>query len=269
VIVPALERFLKDARPWGLEERHPAGNLAGKTHDRQRTDPDPLRLAEQIGLKAGSHVLFVAGHRGTWALALAKSGMKLTYSDASEELTEFAQVSVTHPNIIGYRQASYLLVPNVLEQYDWTVTFEAVGPRAFILFRSLLNRRGGKFIIWGKGDNAERKIQGLNNILTVCEDKYGATTNVAKQQINALDRQGRTTPVEHYIFTAETTPTARSTMARDLRLFEFLYKRKKVVLADLGMITGWTSDEIKGSLDRLSRWCDLFKEKYTRDVALR
>ena len=44
-----------------------------------------------MGLTSGEQVLFVAGHRATWALALAKAGAKVTYSDVSRELTGFVK----------------------------------------------------------------------------------------------------------------------------------------------------------------------------------
>lgn len=60
VRIPALERFIKDARPWGLVERHPQGGWGGKAYDQQRTDPDTKDLLKKVGMKGGDRVLLVA-----------------------------------------------------------------------------------------------------------------------------------------------------------------------------------------------------------------
>ena len=99
--IPSLEIFLKDSKPWGVNRCY----WAGKWHenyefyDQQRTNPDVKGLLTLLGLKKSQSVLCVAGHKATWALALAKAGINVTYSELSEELTNYVKKKVKHKNI--------------------------------------------------------------------------------------------------------------------------------------------------------------------------
>lgn len=267
--IPALERFLKDARPWGLVERHPQGAWGGKAFDRQRTDPDPRGLLAKVGLKSAEQVLVVAGHRATWALALAKAGAKVTYSDVSRDLTRFVERSVTHRNIQGYLCTSYVLHPDLPNQYDWTFTFEAVGPKLFVLLLSLLNRRGGKYVIWEKGDHARRKMADLAVAVSLCKKLYRVGGQMETAQILCVDRTGKRKPRPHSIATVRASEAAREKVHLDLRIFQFLFKRKTIAGDHLCEIMGCSRQDLKRSLSRLSRWCGVFKDKYARTIGVR
>ena len=267
--VPALERFLKDAKPWGLVERHPQGAWGGKAYDRQRTDPDPKSLAAKVGLKRGDEVLVVAGHRATWALALAKAGVKVTYSDVSQELTRHVKKTVLHRNIVDYVCTSYALHPAFPNQYDWTFTFEAVGPKPFVLLLSLLNRCGGKYVIWDKGDHARRKLTDLSATVSLCKRLYKVAGTIDVAEIPCTDRLGRSKPRRHDVITVRTTDKARQRMHLDIRVFQFRFRRKKVASDQVCALMGCSRQELWRSLSRLSSWCDLFKDKYARTIGVR
>ncbi len=267
--VPSLERFLKDAKPWGLVERHPQGAWGGKAYDRQRTDPDPKELLANIGLKRGDKVMVVAGHRATWALALAKAGAKVTYSDVSQELTRHVQKTISHRNILDYVCTSYVLHPSFPNQYEWTFTFEAVGPKPFVLLLSLLNRSGGKYVIWDKGDHANRKLTDLSATVSLIKRLYKAGGGVDVAEIPCTDRAGKSKPRRHNVITVRTTDEARERMYLDLRVFQFLFKRKKVAIDQVYVIMGCSRLELRRSLNRLSSWCGLFKRKYARTIGVR
>ena len=268
ITIPSLERFLKDARPWGLEDRHPEGPWGGQTHDMQRTDPDRSGLLTLVGLRDTAKVLFVAGHKGTWPLALAEAGAEITYTDVSKSLTDFARENVRHPNIRDYICVNYVLCPEVPEQYEWTFTFEAVGPKPFILFRSLINRDGGKYVIWDKGDHAKRKLKDLTKAMELCRELYQSNGSIEEVQILARDREADEARLKHLIVTIRTNRSARERMFLDLRLFSFFYRRKKARLDEICVVMNCTSDELTQSMDRLSKWSSLFAEKYSKPKRL-
>ncbi|MFQ5929253.1 MAG: hypothetical protein ACE5MK_06115 [Acidobacteriota bacterium] len=263
--IPFLSRFLKDARPWGLTERHRQG---GRAYDRQRTVPDPHGLLPTLGMRTDEHALAVAAHRGNWAFALARAGMKVTYSDVSRELTDHARENLLHENIVDYRCANYVLLPSGPEEFDWTFTFEAVGPKGFVLLLSLLNRRGGKYVLWTKGEHSDRKLDELTPTLALCEGLYGARGALEECQILCTDRAGRAKRRRHMVATVETNPDARGRMAFDLQLFKFFYKRKKAWGSDVCGLFHCRAEDLKRSLTRLGEWCPLFSEKYSRDVTI-
>lgn len=269
ITIPALDRFLKDSKPWGLIERHPEGNWGGKAYDRQRIEPDSKGLLTSLGLKKGDNILVVAGHRANWALALARAGAKVTYSDVSRELADFVKRTVKHRNILGYLCTSYVLCPSIPHQYDWTFTFEAVGPKAFVLLLSLLNRTGGKYVIWDNGDHAQRKLVELSQALTVCKDMYGIKGSILTRHILCTDRAAKKQKRKHHIITIRTSDDARQRMYLDVRLFQFFFKRKKSTSDHLCTLMNCPWEEVKASLDRLSKWCGLFGDKYARTIPLR
>ncbi len=267
--IPALERFLKDAKPWGLIERHPQGAWGGKAYEQQRTDPDPKELLSNVGLKRNDRVLVVAGHRATWAVALARAGVKVTYSDVSRELSRFVAKSVTHRNIVDHLCTSYVLHPTIPNQYDWTFTFEAVGPKPFVLLLSLLNRSGGKYVIWDKGDHARRKLADLSATVSLCKRLYKAGGGIETVEILCRDRAGKKKRRRHKVITVRTSDEAREKIHLDVRLFHFLFKRKKVNGDQLYTIMGCSRQDLRRSLNRLSKWSGQFKEKYARTIEVR
>lgn len=269
VRIPALERFIKDARPWGLVERHPQAGWGGKAYDQQRTDPDTKDLLKKVGMKGGDRVLFVAGHRATWTLALAKAGAKIVYSDVSKELTDFVRKNVEHKNIVDYLCTSYFLYPTIPNQYDWTFTFEAVGQKFFIFFLSLLNRCGGKYVLWDSGEHSERKLDELAKALKLCEKLYKVKGTTSIRKIVCKDRTGTTESRRHHIFTVRTSDEAREKMYLDLRLFHFFFKRKKSSSAQICTVMNCSWEELKRSLHRLSIWSDLFTAKFARTIPLK
>ena len=269
ITIPALERFLKDARPWGLVDRHPQGYWGGKAFDQQRTDPDPKGLLELVGLGRGERTLVVAGHRATWARALARAGAKVTYSDVSRELTDHVRKNVEHRNLVDYLCTSYVTHPEYPGQYDWTFTFEAVGPKPFILLVSMLNTQGGKYVIWDKGEHAQRKLTDLSATISLCKRVYKVAGSITAQEIVCTDRKGKKKTRHHQVVTIETNDEARQRIHFDLGLFRFFFKRRKASSEHLCALYGCSRPELRRALNRLSKWCDLFKPKYTRTVPIK
>lgn len=269
--IPSLEKFLKNAKPWGLTRGYWGGNWHNnfQHYDVQRTDPSVKGLLGQVGLKKGQKVLCVAGHRATWALALAKSGAKITYSELSQEITNYVSKNVKHKNIEDYVCASYVLFPSIPHQFDWTFTFEAVGPRPFIFFRSLLNNIGGKYVIWDNDSHAQKKLHQTLKYLNFCKKNYSATGNISTKNILSKLRLGEKAKHKHFIVTIKTQKKAREKMSLDLGLFEFFYKRKIASLDELSIIFYCSNNDIKSSLKRLSHWTALFDEKFSKYIDLK
>jgi hypothetical protein len=220
-------------------------------------------------MSSGDKVLSVAGHRGTWALALAKAGAKVTYSELSQELTTHATKHVTHRNIQGHICASYVSFPPSTNLFDWTFTFEAVGPKQFILLRSLLNSKGGKYVLWNKSEHIGRKLVVLNKTLKLCESVYGAKTSSKRKNLRCSVRDGSKKVLPHLVLTVQTNDSARTLIERDLSLLQILFRRKTANSEDLATLLACSTKEIIQSIRRLGKIAKIDDKKYSKKLILK
>ena len=268
--IPSLEKFLKESKPWGINRCYWAGKWHEnyKFYDQQRTNPEVKGLLNILGLKESQKVLCVAGHKATWALALAKAGLKVSYSELSEELTKYVERNVKHKNIKKYISANYILFPSKLNEFDWTFTFEAVGPRAFISLLSLQNTQGGKYVIWDQDKHAERKLNDLSKTMDLCKKIYKAKGSIISRQILSEIRTGEKKKRKHHVATIQTSDKIQKMIDLDLKVFKYFYKRKTASISELRTLMVCSEKEIKASIKRVSSWSKLFDEKLLKNVSI-
>jgi len=266
--IPSLDKFLKDAKPWGINRVYWAGKWHEnyKFYDQQRTNPDVKSLLASLGLKKNQKVLCVAGHKATWALALAKAGVKVTYSELSKELVDYVRRKVKHKNIIKYMQADYILYPSKPNEFDWSFTFEAVGPKEFILLLSMLNVKGGKYVIWNQDEHAKRKLKKLLKTVTLCKKLYPIKTSIILKNILSNIRNGEKKRRKHNIITIYTNDAAKDMILLDLKLLHHFSNKQRSSINELCKTTSRSEMAIKESLKRIESWGSLFEKKFMKKV---
>ncbi len=124
-------------------------------------------------------------------------------------------------------------------------------------------------MLWDKGDHAQRKLADLSRTITLCERLYKVKGTIVTRKILSEDRDGEKEKRSHYVFTVRTSDEARAKIYLDLRLFHFFYRRKKATRDRVCTLMNCSWQEMKGSLHRLSKWCSLFKGKYSKTIPLR
>ncbi len=268
-IIPDMRVFLKESKPWGVKKvffddkwHH---NYEGYEH--QRTNPDIRSLILLLGMKKNQTILFLAGHKGTWALALAKAGLIVTYSELSAELKDFVKKNVKHKNIVQYLVLNYVLEPKKEEEYDWSFTFEAVGPKEFFFLRSMLNSKGGKYVVWNKSSHSITKISKIQKTFRLLKKVYGIKTTIKTVNILSKDRENIEDIRKHTVLTLITNAKARKKVSLDLNIFEIL--KNNTSLNKIVKKTGESRKNIKQSLKRISKWSVLFDKNYVKEVIIR
>jgi hypothetical protein len=268
--IPNFNLFLKESKPWGLKKvyfnRKWHHNYDGYEH--QRTNPDYKKLASILGMKKSESVLFLAGHKGTWSLALAKAGLRVTYSELSKEIKNWVQKNVKHKNIVNCIQANYVLMPSKILEYDWSFTFEAVGPKEFIILRSLLNKKGGKYVVWNKSKHVRDKIKNIVKTIKLCEKLYNAKFKKQTKNILSKDRNMENKLRNHTVLTIITNEYARRAIKEDFDLLAILKNKRKTNISWLTKKVGKSEQQINNSFKRLQKWAGLFESRYKKEITI-
>lgn len=222
----------------------------------QGTTPEDPKLLKKLGIKENERVLAIAGYYASWASELAKAGTKVDYSDISRSMVNWSKKK--YGNLFEkYLCKNYELIPENLEEYDWTFTFEACGggsglPLAYL--RSLLNKKGG-ILIYQKRYGKDKKSSGGKPrtyplIVKTLSRIYGVKYKIKEIKFKA-----------HGMY----TPTA--IMAHQVHIIRTNKKARQLVQQDLDAL--FNNRFSKENLKRLSKISKILYPKYVKEVKLR
>jgi len=227
IIIPDKKRIFR----FGIE----AGKIY-KVHvphipSEQDFVPTDRKLIEKLGLKKGEKVLVFAGGHGDWANALARKKMKVFYTDASKKMTSYAEKRFSKSKISSFRAREASLQPQLKKKFDWSFSFEPVPLEpswnlTFALLRSLLNKKGAKFVYRERDDPFGPKIN------KEFEKIYGIKIRTKLELLFGI-RHGKKQLKECNIITIKTNNEARKKVNIDLKVMNFLRKRKVLNTKDV------------------------------------
>ncbi|MEK6964288.1 MAG: hypothetical protein AABX70_07725 [Nanoarchaeota archaeon] len=263
----SLPKLLKDSKPWGLRKSFWDSRWYLDYYPQQRTSPDSKGLLSKLGFRTGEKILCLAAFKANWTLALAKAGVKVVYSDVSRELVQYVKKQVKHKNLVKYACVDYSLYPDKVGLFDWSFSFEAVGPKPFILLRALLNNKGGKYVVWDESSHAKNKLEQLRQTIAVCKQLYAAPGSIRRISVRCQDRLGVWAKRPHVVVTVRSSSKARSRIKLDLALLVFLNKSgTKVSKLSLCHRYKCSEETIEQSLHRLQAWSKLLPERKVKEI---
>lgn len=157
--------------PYGSESFHRRQYYPSK-HSFSPKDPV---LLKKIGIKEKDRVYYFAGFEGSWAKAIASFGPEVTFTDISKHYVEKAKESgFRYQRVLRKEAGRY---PRKPLRYDWSFSFEPFpvlrdNPLMPVM-RGLLNKKGLKFVVFGKGWKKPIKHYLNSKIFPLC-NLYGA-----------------------------------------------------------------------------------------------
>jgi len=263
--IPDLEYTLRRYPGWSLSMME--SKYDG--YSEQRTRPVDRFLLKKLGLRTHDQVLFVAGFLGSWAKKIAASGVQVYFSDASRDIISLAQQGSENTLYKQILQVNYINYPDTQNCYDWTMTFEAVGPIEFIVFRALLNRKGGMYIVWDQGEHARRKLEKLKKASDTLSVVYGAYSNVQTLLIDSVDtKEGMRELRMHKVVRITSTKRVRELVRLDLDVIRLLQGYRTFDMEILASRKRVSCHLIKESIQRINILSSMFDNHIIRRVVV-
>ena len=181
-------------------------------------------LSRIVGIKKGSSVFFFAGCYGSWAEALARDGIKVTYSDVSANMVQGVKGRAKEV-IARYRVFEASQWPRRPEKYDWSVSFEPIPIKStglpLALMRSLLNKKGAK-LIYSTLFIGDSRI--AFNLAKRIAELYGASCRVKRARVRDF-RNGQKRGIR--IITLKTNERARRKAWVDVQVLKAVRSKRK------------------------------------------
>jgi hypothetical protein len=228
----------------------------------QSTTPEDSRLLDRLGIKKKEKVLAIAGYYADWASAIARAGAKVDYSDISQSMVSYCKKK--YGKLFNkYICSNYELIPEFLNEYDWTFTYESCGggsglPIAYL--RSLLNKKGGILVLFLDYETHERmgsKQKNYPRIVNTLGEIYNIKSSVKKITLKA-HRKGRETKRLHYLkYTIRTNAFARKKAELDLKILEEIQNK-----------VSFRNKTNLDSIKRLSKLSKIIKKDFVKEVKI-
>jgi hypothetical protein len=231
--------------------------------------PTDKKLLNKIGLKRNDKILVIAGYYGDWAKALAKAGVIVHYSDVSVSLLNWCKKNLKEKNIKKYILSDYALIPSKKLEYDWTFSFEPIGANQGLpiaMLRSLLNRKGGKLVVYPRIVEEEfnrhlKSSRKLTRIIRNLSKIYKARYQISKKLIRGKAQKGEELVKKHVIVTMFTNDSARKKAEIDLKVLDLIKKRK--------LKSSEISKEIIQSLKRIDKLTKVIDKSFVKKVMIK
>ncbi len=236
----------------------------------QATFPHDKKLLDKIGLKRGQKILAIAGYYGNWASEIAKAGAKVDYSDVAKSLVDYARNK--YKKLFGkYIHSDYALIPKTAKEYDWTFTFEACGgkqglPIAYL--HSLLNKNGGKLVIYYNLKHTSGKHKRYPSILKKLSAIYGSKSKIDKIKVNASRKQQFSGMLPHRVYTLLTNNSARNKAQTDLQVLDYLQNKRVLEIMKDSRKLNMTKKDFLNSLKRLNRFTKLLDKEFIKEIKI-
>lgn len=245
------------------------GKFIKKMIKTQATLPNDKKLLNKVGLKRNEKVLVIAGYYGDWAKSLAKAGAIVSYSDVSRNLVNYAKKILKEKNIKEYICSDYALIPSKSLEYDWTFSFEPIGANRGLpiaMLRSLLNKRGGKLVVYPRIVEEEynrhlKSSRKLTRIIRNLSKIYKTMYQISKKLIRGKVQKGGKLVKKHVIVTIFTNDSARKKVESDLEVLDLIRKRK--------LKSSEISKEIMQSLKRIDRLARVIDKEFVKKVVIK
>ncbi len=235
--VPIYKSLLKHSKPWKV-----AGNVG--IFDKnlsQAPDLPNSAVSLQLGIPAGSKVLFFAASYGDWANALSQT-TELTYADVSKSMVSYAKRRFNGKGIKKFTVADALLWPKRGE-FDYLVSYVPIPLKErlpLIVLRALALAKGIRILSPGSIDAALFR-------------QYDPRARVEKIKIPTTDGI-----VKMPVFFADSSVKTRFKAKVDLAAIGFLQGKEKTTVEKIrkelqrkGL--GATKNDIRNSLRRICR----------------
>jgi len=238
----------------------------------QATIPKDNLILQKIGMRKKDKVLAIAGFYADWATSLVKAGVKVDYSDISKGIVNYTKKK--RGNIFGkYICSNYELIPKKPKEYDWTFTFEACGARQGLpiaYLRSLLNNKGGILVIYSKlGKRGGGKTKTYPKIVKTLAKTYKTQYKIKNIKIKTQNKGFYQGFLPHRVYTIKTSNSARKKAELDLRVLDFVKKKKIIYLEKEARKLDLEKKEFKDSIIRLSKLSKILGEPYKKEIELR
>lgn len=242
------------------------GKFIKKMIKTQATLPNDKKLLNKVGLKRNDKVLFIAGYYGDWTKALAKAGAIVYYSDVSRNLVNYAKKSLKEKNIKEYICSDYALIPSKAFKYDWTFSFEPIGANQGLpiaMLRSLLNRKGGKLVVYPRIVEEEynrhlKSSRKLTRIIKRLSRIYKTRYEITKIRIKGKAQKGEELVKKHVIVTLFTNDSTRKKVETDLKVLDLIANEKLK-----------SSEEVMKSLKRLDKLTKVIDKKFVKKLVIK
>jgi hypothetical protein len=245
------------------------GKFYKKQRKTQATLPEDGNLLKKVGLAKNDKVLFIAGYYGNWPKALAKAGAIVYYTDVSKNLVNYARKNLKEKRIKECFCSDFTLVPDKSLKYDWTFSFEPLGTRQGLpiaMLRSLLNRKGGKLIVYPRIVEMDRHFKSSKPYTLIAKNLsmiYKTRYEISRKAIEGKDQKNRKLTKKHVIITIYASEPARRKVELDLKTLKYIDSKKRINKKELN-----GSKEVVQSIKRIERLAKLIKKDFIKKVVI-